>query len=328
MTFLVTGSAGHLGEALMRTLRGAGQPARGVDLLTSPFTDQVGSIADRAFVRGCMEGVRAVFHCATLHKPHVGTHSQQDFVDTNVTGTLALLEEAVRAKVEAFVFTSTTSAFGAALTPPPGAPAAWITEAVAPVPKNIYGATKIAAEQLCELFARRDRLPLVILRTSRFFPEEDDNPAMRTAYGTANMQVNELLHRRADIADIVDAHLLAAAKAPELRFGCYIVSATSPFTPSDLAALRTDAPAVVAHYFPAAAAIYRARGWAMFPTIDRVYVNDAARIALGWTPRYGFGQAISALGRGEDFRSPLAVGIGRKGYHPTTFGDAPYPAST
>ena len=104
-------------------------------------------------------GVEAVLHAATLHKPHVGTHTRQDFVDTNVTGTLTLLEEAVAAGVGRFVFTSTTSAFGRALTPPPGAPAAWITEDVTPVPRNIYGVTKVAAEDLCELVHRDHGLP-------------------------------------------------------------------------------------------------------------------------------------------------------------------------
>ena len=61
----------------------------------------------------CVEGVDAVLHAATLHKPHVGSHGRQEFVDTNVTGTLNLLEEAVAAGVGRFVFTSTTSAFGA-----------------------------------------------------------------------------------------------------------------------------------------------------------------------------------------------------------------------
>ena len=50
-------------------------------------------------------------------------------MDTNVTGTLNLLEEAVAAGVGRFVFTSSTSAFGRALVPPAGAPAVWITEA-------------------------------------------------------------------------------------------------------------------------------------------------------------------------------------------------------
>src|SRR5947209_8486481 len=182
MTILVTGSAGQLGEALMRTLLEAGQQTLGVEIKKSDFTHEVGSIIDRSFAKRCMRGVQAVLHTATLHKPHIATHRRQDFIDTNVTGTLNLLEEAIAAGVTAFVFTSTTSAFGAALTPPPGAAAAWVTEDVRPVPRNIYGVTKVAAEDLCELFHRSHGLPCLVLRTSRFFPEQDDDPATRRAY--------------------------------------------------------------------------------------------------------------------------------------------------
>src|SRR5688572_1663925 len=109
MAILVTGSAGHLGEALMRTLIDLKRDAVGVDLEPSPYTHEVGSIVDRAFVQRCMRGVHTVIHAATLHKPHVATHTRQDFVDTNITGTLNLLEEASAARVGSFVFTSTTS---------------------------------------------------------------------------------------------------------------------------------------------------------------------------------------------------------------------------
>src|ERR1041384_957745 len=140
MKILVTGSAGHLGEALMRTLAASdAHHAIGVDVLPSAHTHHVGSIADRAFVRQHMQGVDTVLHAATLHKPHVATHPRQAFVDTNITGTLNLLEEAASAGVRAVVFTSTTSVYGHVLTPPAGAPAAWITEDVAPLPRNIYG---------------------------------------------------------------------------------------------------------------------------------------------------------------------------------------------
>src|SRR3954449_92663 len=128
MRILVTGSSGHLGEALCRVLAADGVETVGLDLLPSPHTTIVGSVADRDTVREAMRGVDAVVHAATLHKPHVGSHSRQEFVDTNVTGTLALLEEAVAANVSRFLYTSTTSAFCRALTPPPGAPAAWVTE--------------------------------------------------------------------------------------------------------------------------------------------------------------------------------------------------------
>ena len=323
MTILVTGSSGHLGEALMRTLREAGCGPIGLDIKPSPFTDALGSISDRGTVRRCMAGADTVLHTATLHKPHVATHANQDFVDTNITGTLLLLEEAVRAGVRRFVFTSTTSVFGAALRA--GTPAAWVTEDIPPAPRNIYGATKLAGEGLCELFFRMHALPVIVLRTARFFPEEDDDAEVRQRYEIANAQANELLYRRADIADVVGAHLMAIEKAETAGFGRYIVSATTPFAPDDVAALHRDAPAIVHRLFPQCARLYAARGWTLLPQIDRVYSNRRARDELGWAPRYDFAHVLECLEAGCDFRSPLARAVGSKGYHDVTFAEGPYP---
>ena len=327
MTILVTGSAGHLGEALIRTLRAAGRPARGIDIKPSAFTDAVGSIGDRDFVRKQMRGATAVLHPATLHKPHVATHRNQDFIDTNVTGTLVLLEEAVAAGVDRFIFTSTTSALGSALTPAPGEPAAWITEDVPPIPKNIYGATKLMAESLCELFFRRRGLPVVVLRTSRFFPEADDDAVIRQSYDTSNAQANEMLYRRVDIEDVVSAHLAALERARDIGFGRYIISATTPFTEGDLATLRDGAPGVARRLFPDYPALYAVRKWKMFPGIDRVYVNRRAVAELGWRPRYDFTHVLDSLRAGRDFRSPLAREVGSKGYHDAVFDEGPYPVA-
>jgi UDP-glucose 4-epimerase len=330
MRVLVTGSAGHLGEALMRTfeaarVRRSDHQASGLDIKSSPWTHWVGSIAERDFVTRCMQGIDVVLHAATLHKPHIETHTRREFVDTNIVGTLNLLEAAVAAGVRSFVYTSTTSTFGLALTPPPGAPAAWITEDVVPVPKNIYGVTKVAAEDLCALFHEQTGMPCIVLRTSRFFPEEVDDAAARRAFDDDNLKVNEMLYRRADIEDIVSAHLLAMEKAPVIGFDRYIVSATTPFTPDDLQELRVDAPAVVGRYAPGYEAEYRRRGWSMMPTIDRVYVNELARTRLGWQPRYDFNFVMQRLSAAEDFRSPLARAVGSKGYHGEVFAEGPYP---
>ena len=330
MKILVTGSSGHLGEALVRSLNDTGHhQVLGIDLAPSVFTNAVGSIADRGFVRDCMRGVDAVLHTATLHKPHVATHSRQSFVDTNVSGTLNLLEEAVAAGAGKFVFSSTTSVFGDALTPPAGEPAAWVTEEVAPRPKNIYGATKTAAEDLCQLFHRNHGLSCLVLRISRFFPEEDDQKETRNSYADGNAKANEFLYRRVDIEDVVSAHLLALERAVAIGFDKYIISATTPFTPDDLADLRADAPAVLRRRLPEFEAVYAARGWRMFPQIERVYVNERARTRLGWQPRYDFGHVLGCLRQARDPRSPLAQAIGSKAYHSRSvagsFAEGPYP---
>jgi UDP-glucose 4-epimerase len=327
MRILVTGSSGHLGEALVHTLKGASHDVVGLDRLQSSHTTDVGSIVDRACVRRCLRGVQVVFHAATLHKPHVVTHSRQDFVDTNVTGTLNVLEEAVAAGVGSFVFTSSTSVFGAALVPLPGAPAVWVTEDLTPVPRNIYGVTKAAAEDLCQLFHRNHGLACIVLRPSRFFPEEDDDQVTRNKYVDANIKANELLFRRVDLEDAVNAHVLAAERASAVGFRRYIISATTPFRPEDLPELRADAPSVARRRLPTYPGAYARRGWRMFPSIERVYVNDRARNDLGWRPRYNFAAIIDRLIAGQDARSPLARLVGTKGYHAESFATGPYPVA-
>jgi UDP-glucose 4-epimerase len=209
----------------------------------------------------------------------------------------------------------------------PSSPASWITEQVVPVLKNTRGVTKVAADELCELFWRQQGLPCVVLRTSRFFPESDDEKDVRRPHHDTNVKVNELLYRRVDVQDVVDAHPLAVEQAARIGFGRCIISAMSPFGPQDAWLVRTDAPLVVARYVPQFMAEYARRKWAMFPGIDRIYVNDKARTELGWKPGYDFSAAIERLTVGEDYRSPLALSVGSKGYHTNEFDCGPYPVT-
>jgi UDP-glucose 4-epimerase len=272
-----------------------------------------------------MKGANAIVHAATLHKPHVATHSWRNFIDTNITGTLVLLEAAVAAGLQSFTYLSTTSTYGAALTQDESGPAVWVTENLAPKPKNIYGVSKLMAESLCELAHKKHRLPVLVLRTSRFFPEEDDAPSVRQQYETANAQANELLYRRVDIEDAVAAVLLALEKAPDIGFSRYIISATTPFSSADLPMLGKDAARVVHQIFRDSEALFAARGWELVPRIDRVYVNDLARADLGWKPKYDFAHVLECLRARRDFRSVLAREVGTKGYHGRTFAEGPYP---
>lgn len=317
--FLVTGSSGHLGEALVRTLAGDGVPVVGLDRRPSPWTAVVASLTDRDALRSALRGVSHVLHTATLHKPHVGSHSRQDFVGTNVSGTLAVLEESAAAGVRGVVFTSSTSAFGRALTPAPGGPATWIDETVVPRVRNVYGATKTAAEDLCELAALDPGLPVVVLRTSRFFPEADDRDEVRAVHDDTTLKLVEFCHRRVDVADVVSAHLAAARRAPELGFARYVVSAPPPFHRSDLAELGRDPAAVLERRAPALAALLADRGRPV-PPVDRVYCPDRAVAELGWTPVWDVDAVVARVRDGGPPRSPLADAVGAKGYHDSPTG--------
>ena len=325
MKVLVTGSSGHLGEALVRSLRHASMEVVGMDIKKSEFTNIVGSVSDRAAVADALAGVGSIIHTATLHKPHIVTHSTQDFVDTNITGTLVLLEKAVEAGIRSFVFTSSTSAFGHALRPANDGPAVWVTEDVHAIPKNIYGITKVAAENLCELFHRRHGVNCIALRTSRFFPDEDDSAEIRSQYADTNAKANEFLFRRVDLQDTVSAHVLAMERASSVGFARLIVSATTPFQPHDVADLWADARSVVRRYFPRQPAIYERLGWKMFPSIDRVYDNSRARQLLDWHPEFDYERVLGSAEQGSDPYSDIARAVGTKYYHAEVFEDGPYP---
>lgn len=321
-TVLVTGSSGHLGAALMLTLPSLGHEPLGLDILPSETTTHVGSIADRDLVTSLFAqnpSIRHIIHAATLHKPHIESHSESAFVETNIQGTVELLEAAGRlgGRIESFVFVSTTSTFGRALSPAKGSPAAWIDESVAPVPKNIYGVTKVAAEDVCRLAHTQTGLPVVVLRMSRFFQEADDDKERRDALGNDNLKLLELCYRRADIADLVSACVCAMTRAKELRWARYVISAPSPLVRDEatLALLNENAADAVEAHVPGCKKVFEDAGWRWLDRIDRVYDSSSAVRELGWEPQYTFEKAVEKLAKGEEWRSELTIRIGAKGYH-------------
>jgi len=181
MRILLTGSSGWLGRFLAPMLRGAGHQVIGLDVAPGVDTDVLGSVADRALVEQVFaeHGIEAVIHAGGLHKPDIVRYPAQTFVDVNVTGTLNLLECAKAAGHDRFVFTSTTSLMiSQAIRDEAGESAVWLDEASGPLEsRNIYGVTKFAAEGLCRIAWAEQGLATVVLRTSRFFPEDDDTHA-------------------------------------------------------------------------------------------------------------------------------------------------------
>ncbi|HEY8141015.1 MAG TPA: NAD(P)-dependent oxidoreductase [Kofleriaceae bacterium] len=271
MRVLVTGSSGQLGGEICRQLAAAGHRATGLDRVAGSETTALGDVADRALVARLVAAVDAVVHTASLHAPHVATRSKADFIDTNVTGALVMLEAAAAAGHRRFVYTSTTSVFGAAMVPQGSA--VWVTEELTPEPRDIYDLTKLSAEALCRLVAAESGMAVTILRTSRFYDEGPERMAIHRLY------------RGGDVRDIAAAHLLALAR-DEVGCELFIVSGRSPFRPSDAGELMRDARAVIRRALPDAERWFSGRGWSLPERIDRVYDIARAERLLGYRPRF------------------------------------------
>lgn len=300
MRVLLTGSTGWLGRYLAPMLRAAGHQVIGIDVAAGPDTRVVGSVADRALVERVMlsHGIEGVIHAAALHKPDIVRYPRQAFIDVNVTGTLNLLECAIAAGVDRFVFTSTTSLMiTQAIRDETADRAVWLDETSGPLsPRNIYGVTKRAAEELCRLLHAETGLSTIVLRTSRFFPEDDDTH--RDLSGE-NMKANEFLNRRLTVEDCARAHVVALDRAPAIGFATYIVSAPTPFARDDTVDLKRDAPAVIARLFPDAAELFAARGWRLPSHIGRVYDAGAIERGLDFRCATDFTAILTALRAGD-----------------------------
>ncbi|MBR0663772.1 NAD(P)-dependent oxidoreductase [Roseomonas hellenica] len=296
MRILLTGSSGWLGRFLAPRLRRDGHAVIGLDIAPGADTQVIGSVADRALVDRVFaeHGVEAVIHAGALHKPDIARFAAQAFIDVNVTGTLNLLQAASRAGHDRFVFTSTTSLMiSEAIRAEAGSAAIWLDEGTGPLaPRNIYGVTKLAAEGLCRLHHLEHGLNCVVLRTARFFPEEDDT--LRDWSGP-NLKANEFLHRRLTVEDAAEAHVAALDRAPVLGFGEFVISAPTPFARTDAEALKRDAAAVIRRLFPDAAALYADRGWRLPASIGRVYDARRSETLLGFRCRTDFAAVLDAL---------------------------------
>lgn len=320
MRVLLTGSSGWLGRFLAPELQRSGHDVIGMDVAPGLDTTVVASVANRDNIQRVFSDhhIEAVIHAGGLHKPDIARFSAKSFIDVNVTGTLNLLEAALAANHDRFVFTSTTSLMVTqAIRDEVASTAVWMDEEFGPLaPRNIYGVTKLAAEHLCRMHFLAHGLNCVVLRTSRFFPENDDT---LTEISGANLKANEFLCRRLSVEDAARAHVAALERAPDIGFGTFVISAPTPFVRKDAAALRSDAAAAISRLFPDAAKLYEQRGWSLPKSISRVYDSSRARRELGFVCKTDFAAILDSLRHDTplpfthdpDFVSPVVSSIAR-----------------
>lgn len=274
MRILLTGAAGLIGSAIGLRLR-RDHEVVGVDVRAGPTVQIVADCHDVADWRGKVGPVAAVVHTAALHAPHVGVRNEADFRRTNIDATARLVDFAIEAGAKSFVLTSTTSLYGHALERADSA--VWVDEKLEPEPRDIYDETKLAAEQLVS--SASSQMTATSLRMSRCFPESRE------------LMARYRLYRGIDRRDVAEAHALAVGrKGPAAT---YVISAATPFEPSDCEELLTNALLTIERRCPGLLDQMAAKGWQPPQSIDRVYSAGLANSDLGFQPQHGIQSCLA-----------------------------------
>jgi UDP-glucose 4-epimerase len=224
---LVTGADGFIGSHLVERLVADGARVRAfciynsrgsagwLDESPAPVRESIdirlGDIRDARFVERMVEGIEVVFHLAALIAIPYSYVAAESFVDTNVRGTLNVLEAAVRARVRRLIQTSSSEVYGT----PDDLP---IRETHPLSAQSPYAATKIAADQLAQAFHLSYELPIVILRPfNTYGPRQSERAVLPTMLrqllaGQREVHLGRLDTRRdlTYVADTVDGFVRAA----------------------------------------------------------------------------------------------------------------------
>jgi nucleoside-diphosphate-sugar epimerase len=262
-------------------LREAGHDVRELDARDG------GDVRAADAVARAVDGADAVVHAAALHGVHLGKWTPHDFWETNVTGTFNVYA----AGPPRVVLCSTMGVYGHRIEEP-----AAIEEGRPVRPGDVYGLSKALCEELARYHARTADVPTVALRLGMFVPETFERYGFRLLFGGV------------DDRDVAQAVLLALEHDPEGGFDFFDVMADTPFRPGDEVELAADAPALLERHWPGIGALVAERRLDLAELIwgATIWPVDKAKQGLGYRPRFGFGEFLDALRRGDESHYPFA----------------------
>lgn len=318
-TAFVTGADGFIGSHLVERLVLEGWRVRAMVyynsfnswgwLDTSPCRDSIevveGDVRDPVLMRSCIEGCDAVFHLAALISIPFSYHAPHAYVQTNIVGTLNVVQAAREARTPRVIVTSTSEVYGTARFVP-------ITEKHPLQGQSPYSASKIGADQIALSFHATFGVPVVVLRPfNTYGPRQSARaviPTIITQLASGKRQLKlGALHPTRDFSFVSDtvSGFLAAATANEVIGKVINVGSGFEISIGDTAKLIAEIMGVDVKVVQDDARIRPADS-----EVERLFagVEEAKRL-MNWTPAYG---GREGFGRGlaqtiDWFQDPTAL---------------------
>ena len=239
MKVLITGAGGNLGRVVVPALAEKGHEPVLMDYrsIDTPYQFIQGDVTQQEDVRAAVQGVDAIVHAAALHGIHLTNHSRQDYWNLNVAGTFYIYEAAREASINKIVLCSTMGVYGRSLEASPDA-WAWVHEGLPTLPTDIYGISKVLAEELGRYNGRIGRMRVVALRFGMYVPASFEHYGFRLLFGGV------------DERDVAHSVLLALEHEPDGGFDAFDIMADTPFAETDGRAMHDDPVAVLERHWP------------------------------------------------------------------------------
>jgi len=297
----ITGGAGTLAAALAPLLASEGWTVRLVDVrepMPEGHEHLVADLRRPTEARAAVAGCEAVIHAAAWHGIHLRDHPARDFWELNVDGTYNALEAAAEAGVARFVLSSTMGVYGTSSRPNDDGPAVRVHEALPLLPGDIYGHSKVAAENLAAFFDRTSGVRTAALRYGMFVPEPFGHYGVRMLYGGV------------DVRDVATANLAALRRMETPgQFAAYNIFSLLPFDDDDLALLRLDPLRAIGRHQPDARQLLAQIGATLRGPIGTIYDSERAMRDLDWRPVYNFDAFLAGVRSGvqsADHMQPMS----------------------
>jgi len=287
--YLVTGGAGFIGSSIVDRLINENEEVHVIDIKKTNVNEKANYIQKNILDDFELKGVKTIFHYAAEPDVRKGLTAPYEMYQNNVEGTFKMLEFARKNDVKNFVFASTSTVYGNAKMPTPE------TEECNPI--SLYGATKLACENLINSYSNLYGIKSTVLRYANIIGERSDHGVIIDFKNKLKQNPNELeilgngqqKKSYLYIDDTIEATFTAYKKQTK-NYDVFNVGSDESITVNELAELVSNSLNLKPKFKYTSNEL---KGWK--GDVSLMLLDSSKIKRLGWTPKTNINEAIRKI---------------------------------